>query len=125
MMAYLHCHNCNFSQDDFWDFRLGKYGYFWHWGYNPFSVFLMYVFGRHGFIKPHRIEFDRNVMAESGWKRRDPHSWWLIWLRVRNLIRTFKRQRWWTYNSFQTSCKIRNGAWPPCPECGKRKLDID
>ena len=27
-MAYLHCHNCGWSQDDFWE----------HNGYNPFNI---------------------------------------------------------------------------------------
>jgi len=135
-MAYLHCHNhlCDFSQDDFWDFSFGKRGYkkilFWYWKYNPISCFLSYVFGqsnfsKHAYIIPRRIEFDKGCMEDHGWKRIDPHSWWLICDCFKSMIRKFKAQEYWTYNSWRKAVEKNGGQWPCCPICGKKELDID
>lgn len=134
-MAFLHCHNCGWSQDDFWSFKFGKWGYFTliefgniriSWKYNPISCFLTHLFGKYGYLKPRRIKFDHNVMDESGWKRIDPHSWWLIWYEFKRMIVRFKKQTWWTYESFKKDRnKYSKYEWPPCPKCGKQELDID
>ena len=134
-MAYLHCHSCDFSQDDFWDFSFGKHGYkkilFWSWKYNPISCFLSYVFGqsnfsfRDAFIIPRRREFGSEVIEEFGWKRTDPHSWWLIYNSFKHMIGKFKYQKYWTYKSWEKAIEKNGGDWPCCHECGKKELDID
>lgn len=129
-MAYVHCHSCHWSQDDFWDFKLkiGRYGgYFdfirWPirvgWGYNPFSVFFSYVFGRRGYWWPRRIDHDDFCAKDNGWGRRDPHSWWLIGWAFRRMLRTLKNQRWRTFEDLKKDKDQR------CPECGSDDLDID
>lgn len=115
-MAYVHCHQCGWSQDDFWDFSWRKYGYWHGWRYNPFSCFLSYV---DSYIKPRRITFDKWVAKESGWKRIDPHSWWLIWDRFKSMIKKFIKQKWWFEDSYYKDKKKK------CPCCGNDKLCVD
>lgn len=129
-MSFLHCHSCDFSQDDFWDFSFGKHGYkkilFWYWKYNPISLFLSYVFGQSnfskcGYIIPRRIKFGHEILEDyPNWKRHDPHSWWLIGHEFKSMIRKFKYQRYWTFEEF----KRKNPEYI-CPICGKKELDID
>jgi len=120
-MAYLHCHSCDWSQDDFWSFGFHKYGYFWRWGYNPISYFLSIVFSwKYGYWRPQRREFDAWLAKDLGWKRNDPHSWWLIWFHFKKMLKSFKRQKWWTWKSWQ---KYKDTAI--CPQCGDRNFDID
>jgi hypothetical protein len=125
-MAFLHCHSCDWSQDDFWDFRIRRgRGYFsikWlglGWEYNPVSVFLSYVFGRKGYWWPRRIDFDDNCKRENGWKRRDPHSWYLIGQEFKSMRRKFKNMRWRTMEEFN---KDKHAV---CPNCGKQNFDVD
>ncbi len=119
-MAYIHCHNCNWSQDDFWDFSFGKYGYTKifgiGWGYNPISYFIHY-FKEH--IKPRVIKFDNSFAKEQGWKTNCLHSWFLIRWEFKRMIKSFKKQYWWTYSSYKKS-KIKN-----CPDCDNKYLCID
>jgi len=127
-MAFLHCHSCHWSQDDFWNFRIGRNGY-WkipfiklYWKYNPISCFLMYVFKKNGYWFPKRIKFDEYVIKERSWKRKDPHSWFLILYEFKRMIRKFKRQKWWIYKNWK---KDYDAGKAKCPNCGKINFDID
>lgn len=128
-MAYLHCHKCYWTQDDFWDFRFRKHGY-WkfpfvkiYWCYNPFSTFMSYVFTKKGYWLPQRIKFDNNIMKERDWKKNDPHSWWLAWKQFKHIFKKFKNQKWWTNEAFQKDHKLGIAM---CPYCGsKDDFDID
>lgn len=115
-MAYVHCHNCDWSQDDFWSFK----------GYNPIRFFWKNVlWGRSGYWKPRRIEYDSSVIKEYGWKRTDPHSWWLLARAIRRIFKDFLHQKWWTYASWKKTVEKNGNKWPVCPKCGKPELDID
>jgi|GEM_PF-2423237 len=116
-MAYLHCHSCNWSQDDFWDFSFYKTKKGIRWSYNPFSVFIDYIERN---IKPRRIKFQDSVKEDYGWKRTDPHSWFLIYYEFKRMIRKFKHQKWWTYEDWK-----KDKATAVCPNCGDRNFDID
>lgn len=132
-MAYLHCHTkgCCWSQDDFWNFSFGKYGYFtfkigpiklFGWHYNPFSLFLSHMFEHKGYWFPHRIKFDSNWAKENKC-RIDPHSWWLAWREFKNIFWRFKRQKWWTEKTFK---KDYTKGIAVCPNCGSSdEFDID
>ncbi len=129
-MAYLHCHtkNCHWSQDDFWDFSFDKYGY-WKfpfigrgWGYNPFSLFMSYIFTSRGYWYPRRIMHDKNCMEDHGWTRPDPHSWFLAWRQFKDIFWRFKRQVWWKEKDFKRDHKL---GIAKCPNCGKDDFDID
>lgn len=128
-MAFLHCHKCPWSQDDFWSFKIGKSGYHRLWptkfymAYNPISVFLAHTFGKHGYWRPRRVHFDKYVAIENKWKRSDPHSWWLILREFKRMISKFKNQKWWTERAFQRDRRLKIAA---CPNCGsKEDFDID
>jgi hypothetical protein len=133
-MAFVYCHakNCNWSQDDFWDFSLDiKYGGYFSfcgigWKYNPISEFLSYVLGqrfpryaKHGYWWPRRIMHDKYCMKDYGWSRPDPYSWYLIWYEFKKMCRKFHKMKWRTYLSFE---KDPNKV---CPVCGSDDLDID
>jgi len=121
-MAYLHCHKCGWSQDDFWDFLPSKW--FWRrsrkirFGYNPISYYLGTVFGEHGNIKPRRVNYDSHWADEMGWKRSDPYSWWLIWFNFKKMITTFKKQKYFSWKQYKNSSKR-------CPGCNVTGLCVD
>ncbi len=129
-MAYLHCHNCYWSQDDFWDFKIRMRSFnligkirirLPSWGYNPISHFNALVFNwKHGLWRPRRIRHDKYMTQEFGWKRCDPFSWWLIYFEIKRAIKTFGKQKWWTEKSWGRMSKTAI-----CPNCGKRAWDID
>lgn len=105
-MSYIHCHNCDWEQDDFWG-----------WRYNPVSCFLRDVAY---YLKPRRIQFDSNVAGEMGWTRTDLHSWYMIVLSERKMFRRIFRQKWWTYRDWKRA-KDRN----ICPSCKGEGLCVD
>jgi hypothetical protein len=117
-MAYVHCHTCDWSQDDFWDFRfyLRHKGYWWRWGYNPISCFLGYC---REYWRPKRTEFDVGCMRENGWARIDPHNWYLLWRCFKSMLRKFRYQTWWTASSWERETRQK------CPNCGALNLDVD
>ena len=125
-MSYVHCHSCDWSQDDFWDFRLTRgHGYVTFvnlgkfkvgWEYNPLSLFLSYVAT---YLKPRRIDHDLWIAKEKGWRRKDPHSWWLIGQEFKKVFWRFKRQHWWFEKQFFDEVDKL------CPKCGARNLDVD
>ena len=113
---YLHCHTigCNWSQDDFWSFKLG--------GYNPLYYFLSRLFTKqHSLLIPRIIEFDISVIKDYKWKTNKVHSWWLIWWEFKSMILQFKKQEWWTYKQFEKDY----GRGAVCPKCGMRNFDVD
>ena len=131
-MAYLHCHGkdgkCHWSQDDWWDFKIGKrHGYYYSrptkigWAYNPFSVFLSYVFTEKGYWYPRRIMMDR-YWAKQNNCRIDPHSWWFAWKEFTRIFKKFKNQKWRTYEDFK---KDHDAGKAVCPSCGEINFDID
>jgi hypothetical protein len=117
-MAYLHCHSCDWSQDDFWNWKWTLK--FWEsrpFGYNPLSL-IIEDFKRN--IKPYYINVDPWFLKETGIKSTPVHSWkMLLWNLKRHIKRLFT-QRWWTYKSW---LKDKDIAYCPC--CGKRDFDID
>jgi hypothetical protein len=76
-------------------------------------------------LKPRRIKHDKSVIEDYGWKRSDPHSWWLIWFEFKRMIRKFFHQKYWTYESWKRVVRKNGDVWPTCPECGRKELDID
>jgi hypothetical protein len=115
-MAFLHCHNCGWEQDDFWNFTLSRHAYWFYWKYNPISCFCSYIFNwKYGYWKPRFIKFNNFTKF----------SWLLIIEQFLGMLKKFKNQRWWTYKSWKESIRKNNNEWPVCPKCGKKELDID
>jgi hypothetical protein len=123
-MAYLHCHNCGWSQDDFWDWRI-KWNKIFKWqsrpfGYNPLSLILEDIAE---YWKPRYIKMDSCWCKELGLKDNRVHSWWLLKYELKRIFKRISTMKYWTYNSFEKA-KIKGIA--KCPKCGRNdNFDID
>ena len=123
-MAYLHCHNCPWSQDDFWDFRI-EWKRFFKWtsrpfGYNPFSLILEDIAS---YWRPRYIGMDSYWMKENGFKGTHIHSWQLMKWEIRRHFRRISTMKWWTYKSFKKAYDQKKAV---CPKCGSSEhFDID
>ena len=128
-MAYLHCHNCGWSQDDFWTYNFTKKTFkellLFKWkhrplGYNPESILLEDI---SEYIKPRYIKMDSSWARENGYKTNKIHSWSFI-LRVLKRYRQVKKNMFFkTYKEFKDAKRHKNVC---CPECGSYKdWDID
>lgn len=112
-MAYLHCHNCNWSQDDFWDEN-----------YNPIT-FLENTFKKDLLNENLHdvIEFDRHTGNDFiGWKpyntkitRRQ-----MILDALKNTSREIEMMVWRTMEEFKKENPDKR-----CPQCNDQTLDID
>jgi len=147
LMAYVHCHHCNWEQDDFWS-----------WGYNPLRWFFKYDLP--SYIWPRMIRCDPGFLGggskfaksldligvvrevpvsddeKASWSKaaisegeKPPrtvhvhltHSWYALW---RSLMKWYHRvwtQEWWTYKSWRQAVAEGRGG---CPKC-HRSLCID
>jgi hypothetical protein len=119
-MAYLHCHNCDWSQDDFWNWKWTyKFWKFRPFGYNPVSLIFDDI---SDYWKPRRIGMDSWWIEEIKIRHKngEVHSWvMLIWQIKRHIKRIFT-MKVWTYKKWE---KVRK-TWV-CPECKSNKWDID
>ena len=117
-MAYLHCHTCNWSQDDFWEWewtwRVWKFRPF---GYNPISLFVDNI---HAYGVPRYIEFDISFAREHGLESPYIHSWRVLWWELKKSIRSVRDMKWWTWKSWR-----RHAEGAVCPQCKERNFDID
>ncbi len=120
-MAYLHCHSCHWSQDDFWEWRI-KWAKLLNWkyrpfGYNPLSLVLEDIAS---YYKPRYIDFEQWFADENGFKSRNIFSWHIMLWSIKNHIKRLFTQTWWTYKSWR---KDKDKA--VCPNCGEVDFDID
>jgi hypothetical protein len=124
IMAYLHCHKCHWSQDDFWEWRvkwkhLHKWGYR-PFGYNPLSLILEDIAGN---IYPRYWDFDQWWADEMEWPSKRRHSWLLLCGNIKRHLKNLFTQKWWTYNGYLKDIKLGKAK---CPHCGSAEdLDID
>lgn len=123
-MAYLHCHSCHWSQDDYYDWpRYNKYLHRWQWGYNPITKILGYIKRE---IRPRYVQYDRWWINEIGIKARPDNSvftWRTMWWDIKRAIRSAWRMKWWSHNAFLKDRKEDKAA---CPSCGCRDdFDVD
>jgi hypothetical protein len=99
-MAYVHCHGCNWEQDDFWSLR----------HYNPLNSFIADLKWA---AWPKMLEFD---LPPHSYGR--IFSWCFLWKKFLKTIRNFRNQVWWTYRDWNRAVKSNGGHWPKCPKCG-------
>jgi len=138
-MAFLHCHSCGWSQDDFYDIELAVKYHRWRkswwkfgisFGYNPITKIwndIKWLWKPRWIFLDDWILFD--IMRYTGIKvnvewmesgRSRVFSWdWLVVEIVKDW-KVFREMKWWTYNSWK---RDRDNA--VCPKCGKRAFDID
>jgi len=109
-MAYLHCHHCHWSQDDFWDT-----------GYNPIT------FMEHNYTKEllkgdldrvielqTDIPFTKKVFMAKMTERE------FIAKEMERKARTVRNMIYRTMEEFK-----QKNPEQKCPNCGKKELDID
>jgi hypothetical protein len=118
-MAYLHCHNCGWGQDDFWEKD----------GYNPFSSSLIKYLEETLFQE--HIVIDRNYvqdMAEAGYAVPFEMTDRGCKVKATDFVATELRRK---ANSIQNMHVKTWEEWQEvkpiakCPRCDKRDWDID
>lgn len=124
-MAYLHCHSCDWSQDDFWS-----------WSYNPLTKIWSDV---KWLARPRVMSLDDRIVNDiteyTGVRVRRScgkhpgqikvFSWqWLIVEAVKDW-KIFRAQSWWTWESWKSAWEKRTADKPLCPSCGEQNFDID
>lgn len=106
-MAYLHCHSCDFSQDDFWSET-----------YNPVKSF------QDDLKDPFFSDLDRVIGMDSGWLENNGYEYithrGLILHHLKQIASRIKGMVYRTMEEYQEKNPERI-----CPVCGKRDLDID
>jgi len=105
-MAFLHCHDCGWSQDDFWDE-----------GYNPIRSLLNW---EKDLLDPKRR--DEQFTDDAGFLREHGPitTRELIARELERKAKVIRAMSVCTYEEWQ---KVRH-EWA-CPECGGRQWDID
>ena len=110
-MAYLHCHSCDFSQDDFWSSD----------GWNPVKSLLDH---KDDFF---RDDFYEDCGMDANWKEEIGYGRDEIVTRQELLAHEFERRAKWIrdmkYRTFE-ELKEKNPEGI-CPCCGKEELDIE
>ena len=117
-MAFLHCNNCTWQQDDFWETD----------GYNPFRKDILEYWVE---IMKEGIAGERTIGMDSGWVKEtglasvmiDGQSHvnfrdYLAW-ELERKAKNIKKMNWVTWEDF------KNDPDPVCPNCGSNELDID
>lgn len=117
-MAYLHCHACDWAQDDFWTRRYNPLTKFWDdikWLWKPrFIAFDVGTF--HDLIGYTWVP----VLRWKSKKGTKCFSWnWLL-LELVKEIKVGLEQKWWTWEGWKKSKDTAT-----CPKCGKQAFDID
>ena len=123
-MAYLHCHNCDFSQDDFYSRGYNLVTKIWSdikWLYKPRWIrlddWILIDLVNYAKIPVHiRICKDDNRYVLS-WN-------WLLLEIVKN-IKLFFKMKYITWKSWRRAVERNGGKWPACPKCNVKALDID
>lgn len=111
-MAYLHCHNCDWSQDDFWNLE----------GYNPIDHLKYYQ----EYILKDKVHFDKYAIEDMGLEPKEDDEGHYINGQeyVANQLRA-------TANSIENMAVRTWEEWQKikdtfvCPNCGSKNLDID
>ena len=118
-MAYLHCHSCDWSQDDFWDWK-------WRWriwklrslGYTPLALILEDI---REYAKPRYIHYKISWFTNGhGFQSFKIHSWHMLILMIKHDFEQIITMKWWTWKSWQ-----KHKMHATCPSCGARDFDID
>ena len=116
-MAYVHCHNCGWEQDDFWDSK-----------YNPVKSLIRCLKEN---CKPRVVHFDAWALESMKVKytpvlvnglhgQGEVHTWKLIKYHVGSVFfHRFQQQHWWTWESYEKDPNKQ------CPKCKHKPLDID
>ena len=137
---YLHCHTCDWSQDDFWNFKFkieycsykkSWFKYRLYLGYNPISKTIEDI---KWLAKPRLMELEKDVFFDLIKYTKVPvyrfksnkksicrfFSWnWLL-LELIKEWKNFRNMKWITFKQWKRDSNIA-----VCPKCGDRNFDID
>lgn len=110
-MAYLHCHNCDWSQDDFYDD-----------GYNP-AKYLMswntFIFGEKRNRLDEQFTSDPWFIKENG----DITTREVIAREYESFAKRIRTMKWISYDDYKNDVEL---GIAECPKCGsKNHFDID
>jgi hypothetical protein len=112
-MAYLHCHNCGWAQDDFWSKE----------GYNPINHMLGEA--KHmvnGILaEPNEISVDNWLLKEWGLPQTGKVKY--TEFVARDLERRARNIRDMVYRTMKEFKQVNSEK--KCPKCGAQELDID
>ena len=103
-MAFLHCHKCNWEQDDFWDKN----------GYNPFRQDIV-DWLKECLFRDLMSYYDNETGREIELSGQE-----VVARELEQKVRSIRNMHWKTYDEWT---KVRDVA--KCPKCGQRKWDID
>lgn len=110
-MAYLHCHNCGWSQDDFYDEN-----------YNPAKYLLSwnnYLFGKDKHRLDEPFTDDSQFIEENG----NITCREVLAREYEKFAKTIRNMKWVSFEDFKKDCE--NGV-AVCPKCGRKdEFDID
>ena len=115
-MAYLHCHNCDWGQDDFWSFG----------GYNPINSLRSEYYEKNLFEE--KAYFDHNFFVENNLEGKMIEDKEGFWIRGQDLIAWNLREK---ANGIESMVVKTNEEWKKikdgfvCPKCGNKNLDVD
>jgi hypothetical protein len=122
-MAYLHCHNCPWSQDDFWHLPKEEGGD--GFGYMPFDrndfeeIFKLLSAAVQDPSKRMVDNYDRNFFEEHfGTSEGVDVRQFVAW-NLERRARQIRGMVWMTYDDYKNDSDKR------CPRCGSGNLDID
>jgi hypothetical protein len=108
-MAFLHCHSCDWSQDDFY-----------HIGYNPAQYLLTwntYLFGD----KHHRLDEPFTQDAQFILDNGNITTREVLAREFAKFAKRIRNMKWVTYKDFMNESIDKK----VCPKCGSKDLDID
>lgn len=102
-MAYLHCHNCDFLQDDFWDESYNPITYL----ENNYKKMLL------------EEDLDKVIQGDAPYFPKTNREY------VADLLeKAAKKVRRMVYPTYEDFKRRGNNKWA-CPKCGEKALDID
>ena len=124
-MAFLHCHSCDWGQDDFWDKSYNPITKMWtdiKWLWKP-RWFQMDDHCVDDLSRYTGVKVFRKHSCPHGQLK--VHSWnWLL-LEMFKELKVCRRMKWWTWKGWKKEWEKRTPYWPVCPECGNQDFDID
>ena len=113
-MAYLHCHQCHWEQDDFWSFKIYRNAYGkLRWSYNPIQTFFNYIKTFKLWI-PRMIEREKGGAKNNDFCRYKTFSWFMFFEFFWTMVRNFWNMEYWTYEAW---IKEYRKGWGRCPKC--------
>ena len=111
-MAYVHCHSCDWEQDDFYSEK----------GYNPANycrTWMPYLCGPDDIDT--NFSSDPSFLDEFGQMTMRE----VIAREFSNYAKRILEMKWITSESWEKAIKENGGKYPLCPKCKTDNLDVD